>query len=94
MYIPEKKEEGKAPKPAQGIVAKAKKCGMRAVGLTDHGTFAGAITMLKACRKEGIKPILGMEGYQARNRKDRGKESKDGRKGNRHLNIIAKNFQG
>jgi DNA polymerase-3 subunit alpha len=77
-----------------GIVTKAKECGMPAVGLTDHGTFAGAIHMLKACRKAGIKPILGMESYQARNRKARKEGQKDGRRGNRHLNIIARNFTG
>lgn len=67
---------------------------MPAVGLTDHGTFAGAIHMLKACRKEGIKPILGMETYQSRDHKARKEGQKDGRKGNRHLNVIARNFTG
>lgn len=68
---------------------------MPAVGLTDHGTFAGAIQMLKTCRHAGIKPILGMEGYLARDHKCHDKKGQpDGRKGNRHLNIIAKNFQG
>jgi DNA polymerase-3 subunit alpha len=78
-----------------GIVKKAKKLGMRAVGLTDHGTFAGAISFLKACRKQSIKPILGMEAYQARNCKVHNKEGQpDGRRGNRHINVIAKNYQG
>jgi len=82
---------------------------MPAVGLTDHGTFAGAISFLKECRKcgddlpedirdqypDGIKPILGMEAYMCRNHLARGKEEQpDGRKGNRHVNIIAKNSKG
>lgn len=93
-----------------GIISTAKKMGMRAVGLTDHGTFAGAIAFLKACRAQGIKPILGMEAYQARNHKCKSKNDatmhrpdgtsyqlpgqKDGRKGNRHINLIAKNYKG
>lgn len=68
---------------------------MPGVALTDHGTFAGAITFLKACRKAGIKPILGMEAYQARDHKCHSKDGqKDARKGNRHVNVIAKNFTG
>lgn len=43
----------------EGLVKKAKSLGMSAVGLTDHGTFAGAIEFLKECRKHKIKPILG-----------------------------------
>lgn len=76
----------------EGIVQKAKDCKMPAVGLSDHGTIAGAIKMLKTCRKAKIKPILGMESYQARSRLIKNKQ--DGRKGNRHLNIFAKNFAG
>lgn len=68
---------------------------MRAVGLTDHGTFAGAIDFLKTCRANKIKPILGMETYLARDHKCHDKQCQpDGRKGNRHLNIIAKNYKG
>lgn len=84
--------------------------GMKAVGLTDHGTFAGAIAFLKECRKQNIKPILGMEAYHARNHKSKSKNDeevecqdgskkvipgqRDGRRGNRHLNLIAKDFTG
>lgn len=79
----------------KNIAQTAKKFGMPAVGLTDHGTFAGAIQMLKACRKEGIKPILGIETYLSRDHKCHDKNGQpDGRKGNRHLNLIAKNFKG
>lgn len=68
---------------------------MRAVGLTDHGTVAGAVKFLKTCRKHEIKPILGMESYLSRDHLCHDKTCQpDGRKGNRHLNIIAKNSQG
>ena len=68
---------------------------MPAVGLTDHGTVAGAVSFIQECRKQGIKPIFGCEAYQARNHKSKGKDGQpDRRKGNRHVNIIAKNSTG
>jgi DNA polymerase-3 subunit alpha len=80
-----------------GIVGTAKRMGMPAVALTDHGTVAGAITFLKACRKGdvGIKPILGMEAYQSRDHACHSTEGQpDKRRGNRHVIILAKNSQG
>lgn len=68
---------------------------MPAVGLTDHGTVAGAIEFIKTCREEKIKPILGSELYFCRNHKVHNKDGQpDARRGNRHLNVIAKNYQG
>jgi DNA polymerase III subunit alpha len=34
-----------------------------ALGLTDHGVMNGAVEHYKACRKHGIKPVLGLEAY-------------------------------
>lgn len=69
--------------------------GMRAIGLTDHGTVSGVIAFLKACRKNKIKPIIGCESYLSRNHKIHNKaDQPDERKGNKHLNIIAKNYKG
>ena len=34
-----------------------------ALGLTDHGVMNGAVEHYKACRKHGIKPIIGLEAY-------------------------------
>jgi DNA polymerase III subunit alpha len=54
------------------LVAKAKKEGMDALALTDGGNMHGAIEFYKAAIKEGIKPILGVDGYLApRSRFDR-----------------------
>ena len=36
---------------------------MPALGLTDHGVMNGAVEHYKACRKDGIKPIIGLEAY-------------------------------
>jgi len=77
------------------MVQKAKSFGMTACGLTDHGTFAGAIDFLRTCREEGIRPVLGMEAYLSKNHCAHSKvEQPSGRKGNRHINLIAKDYVG
>ena len=43
------------------IVELAKRNGMPAVALTDTGNLHGAVEFTEAARKEGIKPILGVE---------------------------------
>src|SRR3954465_10270401 len=51
---------------ACGIDALAKRAaelGQPALGLTDHGVMNGALEFYKACKKNGIKPILGFEAY-------------------------------
>ena len=40
---------------------KAKELGMPGVALTDSGNLHGAFEMWKACKAEGINPILGLE---------------------------------
>lgn len=47
------------------LVARAKKAGMNALTLTDNGALYGAIEFYKECKKEGIKPILGIDCYLA-----------------------------
>src|SRR3954463_3699630 len=37
--------------------------GQPAIGLTDHGVMNGAVELYKACKKNGIKPIVGLEAY-------------------------------
>ena len=77
------------------LIDVAKKCGHKAVGLTDHGTVSGAINFIKKCRAAEIKPILGGEFYICRNMQFKSsKEQPERRKGNRHLNLFAKNYAG
>lgn len=47
------------------IAKRAKELGQQAVALTDHGECGGHLKFQKACSAEGLKPILGMEGYWA-----------------------------
>ncbi|MBQ8357181.1 MAG: DNA polymerase III subunit alpha [Clostridia bacterium] len=47
------------------IPKRARECGHDAVALTDHGVMYGAVAFYRACRAEGIKPIIGCEVYVA-----------------------------
>ncbi len=45
------------------LAERAARFGQPALGLTDHGVMNGAVELYKACRKNGIKPIVGCEIY-------------------------------
>ena len=47
------------------LIKTAKKDGMEALALTDNGNMYGAIEFYKACQKEDIKPIIGVDAYLA-----------------------------
>ena len=47
------------------LVKQAKAYGMTSLAITDHGCMYGVIEFYNECKKEGIKPILGMEAYMA-----------------------------
>ncbi len=76
-----------------GLIAKAKKDGMKAVAITDHGSMFGVKKFHEVCTKNDIKPILGCEMYVAR----RGlaiKENASLDKSGWHLVLLAKNRTG
>ena len=47
------------------IPKRVKECGQEAVAITDHGVMYGVVAFWEACRREGIKPIVGCEVYVA-----------------------------
>ncbi len=47
------------------LVARAKEYGFTSLALTDNGALYGAVEFYKACRKENIKPIIGVDAYLA-----------------------------
>ncbi|MEK7140179.1 MAG: DNA polymerase III subunit alpha, partial [Patescibacteria group bacterium] len=78
----------------EDLVELAKKFGMPAMAITDHGSMYGAIEFYKLAKKAGIKPIIGVEAYMtAGSRKDRTAEA-GGSKRYYHLTLLAKNMQG
>ena len=74
------------------LPVRAKELGMDAMAITDHGVMYGVIDFYKACKKEGIKPIIGCEMYVA----PRSRFDKDPvlDKQYNHLILLAKNNQG
>ena len=72
------------------LASRAKELGMNAVAMTDHGNMFGTIDFYNAMRKEGIKPIIGMECY-LHNQEDIGDKSVKQRF---HLCLYAKNDEG
>ena len=68
-----------------------KENGMDAVAITDHGVMYGEIEFYKEGLKQGIKPILGMEGYIASgDLKEKSEKSRQ----NYHILLLAKNNEG
>jgi DNA polymerase-3 subunit alpha len=47
----------------EDLAARAAAFGQPALGLTDHGVMNGAVELFTACRRHGVKPILGCEVY-------------------------------
>lgn len=69
---------------------RVKELNMNAVALTDHGNMYGAIAFYKACKDEGIKPILGCEVYISK--KDLSIKDKSNER--YHLILLAENNEG
>ena len=78
--------------PVEDLARRAAELGMPALALTDHGAMHGVIDFYKACRNEGIRPIIGCEVYVAqRTRHDRLPRQDDDPY---HLVLLAEDPQG
>src|SRR5947207_6647170 len=69
------------------LAARAAEFEMPAVGLTDHGSLAGAVELYREAGKVGVKPILGCEIYVCDDRRAQ-------TKGNAHLTLLAEDNAG
>lgn len=75
---------------------------MSSLAITDHGNIHGWINFYHECKSNDIKPIFGLEAYQARKtRFDRDEEERAGKaefewaqRGPYHLTVIAQNKTG
>ncbi len=88
-----------------GFPMLARKQGFKALAMTDHGNIGGALKFMNECTRPAkdengnelppIKAIIGCEFYLSKNRIAHSKdEQPDGRKGNRHILLLAKNWTG
>jgi DNA polymerase III subunit alpha len=70
------------------LAARAAELGMPALGLTDHGVMNGAVEHYKACKANGVKPILGLEAYLVDDRRAEGRAERN------HLTLLAATDEG
>src|ERR1700761_8293937 len=71
----------------EGLAERAAAFEQPALALTDHGVMNGAVELYSACRKHGIKPILGCEVYVVEDHTRRA----PGRLERFHLTLLAAN---
>ena len=87
------------------LVAKAAADGMPALGITDHGNMYGVLDFYRACKKQDINPVIGVELYQAEDSReerpsrrgkmdDSGGTTDGGKKLYYHLIALAENNTG
>lgn len=77
------------------LVRQAKRFEMPAVALTDHGCLYGAWAFHRQARREGVKPLIGMEAYVARgDRRDRAPGPGPGPVRAYHLVLLARDHEG
>ncbi|MCY4085520.1 MAG: DNA polymerase III subunit alpha [Actinomycetia bacterium] len=69
------------------LAARAAEFEMPGVGLTDHGTLAGAVELYREATKQGIRPIIGCEVYVCDDRREQ-------TKGYGHLTLLAETNEG
>lgn len=74
------------------MVKLAKEHGQTAIALTDHGVMYGAIDFYTACKKNGIKPIIGVEAYVANRTRFQKEPQIDNKR--YHLTLLAKDLTG
>jgi DNA polymerase-3 subunit alpha len=70
----------------EALAERAAKFGQPALSLTDHGVMNGAVEMYKACRKHGVKPIIGCEIYLV---EDHAAASTGAKTERNHLTLLA-----
>lgn len=87
-------------------VLRAREMGFPALAITDHGNMGGSIKLIQESMSTKdkddnpinfptIKPLLGMEAYMSRDMNVHDNVGQpEGRKGNYHLILIAKNWKG
>ena len=69
------------------LAARAAQLEMPAVALTDHGSLAGAVELVRETAKHGVKPLISCELYVADDRRAQ-------RKGYAHLTLLAEDNTG
>lgn len=74
------------------LLEKVKAMGMTSVAVTDHGALYGAFEFYIKAKEAGIKPIIGVETYKAKN--SRFDKQPNEHRDQYHLVLLAKNLTG
>jgi len=76
------------------LTRRAAELGQPALAITDHGVMHGVIEFVRAARKEGIKPIIGVEAYLTQHGRPMEGRDPELDKGRHHLLLLAQNMTG
>lgn len=76
------------------LVQRVKELGQTAVAITDHGVMYGVIDFYRACKAEGIQPIIGCEVYVAPRGRTRFQKAHEFDAESRHLVLLCRNEEG
>ena len=77
-----------------GLAKRVRELGQTAVAITDHGVMYGAVDFYRACKKEGVKPIIGCEVYVAPAERTRFQKVHEFDAESRHLVLLCRNEEG
>ncbi|MDX1657237.1 MAG: DNA polymerase III subunit alpha [Nitriliruptorales bacterium] len=77
-----------------GLLAKAERDDQPAIAVTDHGVLFGLVDFYRKAQDTPVKPILGMEAYQAHGSRFDQQVTRDGRSRYYHLTLLAANEVG
>ena len=78
----------------KGLAKRVRELGQTAVAITDHGCMYGAIDFYRACKEEGIKPIIGCEVYVTPPGRTRFQKVHEFDAESRHLVLLCKDEEG
>lgn len=78
----------------EDLVKAAKEDNHSALALTDHGVMFGSIEFYKECKKQEIKPIVGVEAYLANGSRFDTNARADKKRNYYHIILLAKNYIG
>ncbi|MDM8532770.1 DNA polymerase III subunit alpha [Anaerolineales bacterium HSG25] len=76
------------------LAKEAKRLGQKALALTDHGVMHGAIEFFRNCKKNEVKPIIGVEAYMTPFGRPMNSRDPHKDKVRHHLLLLAQNMTG
>ena len=77
-----------------GLAKRVRELGQTAVAITDHGVMYGAVDFYRACKKEGVKPVIGCEVYVAPAGRTRFQKIHEFDAESRHLVLLCRDEEG